>query len=229
MARVVVDVMPKPEILDPQGKAVPGRCPGSASTASPTSGRASASSSRSTARSTDETLRRDRQMAETLLSNPVIEDFTVTGRGAAAAGRGVMRVGVVTFPGSLDDVDAARAVRLAGAEPVALWHGDHDLQRRRRGRAAGRLLLRRLPALRRDRRASRRSWPRSSRPPDAACRCSASATASRSSARSHLLPGALIRNDRPQFVCRDQRLRVENDRDRVDRGVRRGRRRSSSR
>ena len=39
-----------------------------------------------------------------------------------------MRIGVVTFPGSLDDVDAARAVRVAGGEPVALWHGDHDLK-----------------------------------------------------------------------------------------------------
>ncbi|TWX35038.1 phosphoribosylformylglycinamidine synthase subunit PurQ [Frigoribacterium sp. ACAM 257] len=39
-----------------------------------------------------------------------------------------MRVGVVTFPGSLDDRDAQRAVRLAGGQPVALWHGDHDLQ-----------------------------------------------------------------------------------------------------
>ncbi|MGX5655798.1 phosphoribosylformylglycinamidine synthase subunit PurQ [Geodermatophilus nigrescens] len=39
-----------------------------------------------------------------------------------------MRIGVITFPGSLDDVDAARAVRLAGAEPVALWHADHDLR-----------------------------------------------------------------------------------------------------
>ncbi len=38
------------------------------------------------------------------------------------------RIGVVTFPGTLDDVDAQRAVRRAGAEPVALWHGDHDLQ-----------------------------------------------------------------------------------------------------
>lgn len=37
------------------------------------------------------------------------------------------RVGVVTFPGSLDDRDAARAVRLAGAEPVRLWHADEDL------------------------------------------------------------------------------------------------------
>ncbi|MEU1687109.1 phosphoribosylformylglycinamidine synthase subunit PurQ [Micromonospora sp. NPDC005707] len=37
------------------------------------------------------------------------------------------RVGVVTFPGSLDDGDAARAVRIAGAEPVRLWHDDPDL------------------------------------------------------------------------------------------------------
>ncbi len=38
------------------------------------------------------------------------------------------RVGVITFPGTLDDVDAARAVRLAGAEAVALWHADADLK-----------------------------------------------------------------------------------------------------
>ena len=38
------------------------------------------------------------------------------------------RVGVITFPGTLDDVDAARAVRLAGAESVDLWHADHDLK-----------------------------------------------------------------------------------------------------
>ncbi len=38
------------------------------------------------------------------------------------------RVGVITFPGTLDDVDAARAVRLAGADAVSLWHGDADLK-----------------------------------------------------------------------------------------------------
>ncbi len=38
------------------------------------------------------------------------------------------RVGVVTFPGSLDDRDAARAVRRAGAQPVPLWHGDRGLR-----------------------------------------------------------------------------------------------------
>jgi phosphoribosylformylglycinamidine synthase len=37
-------------------------------------------------------------------------------------------VGVITFPGTLDDVDAARAVRLAGAQPVSLWHADADLK-----------------------------------------------------------------------------------------------------
>jgi phosphoribosylformylglycinamidine synthase len=35
---------------------------------------------------------------------------------------------VVTFPGSLDDGDAARAVTLSGGEPVRLWHGDRDLR-----------------------------------------------------------------------------------------------------
>ncbi|MGJ0120286.1 phosphoribosylformylglycinamidine synthase subunit PurQ [Williamsia sp. MIQD14] len=38
------------------------------------------------------------------------------------------RIGVITFPGTLDDVDASRAVRLAGATPVELWHADTDLQ-----------------------------------------------------------------------------------------------------
>ena len=38
------------------------------------------------------------------------------------------RIGVITFPGTLDDVDAARAVRLAGGEAVSLWHADADLK-----------------------------------------------------------------------------------------------------
>ena len=37
------------------------------------------------------------------------------------------RVGVVTFPGTLDDRDAARAVEIAGAQAVSLWHKDADL------------------------------------------------------------------------------------------------------
>jgi len=38
-----------------------------------------------------------------------------------------MRIGVVTFPGSLDDRDAQRAVREAGGQAVALWHGDSSI------------------------------------------------------------------------------------------------------
>jgi len=38
-----------------------------------------------------------------------------------------LRIGIVTFPGSLDDADAARAVARAGGKPVKLWHTDHDL------------------------------------------------------------------------------------------------------
>jgi phosphoribosylformylglycinamidine synthase subunit PurQ / glutaminase len=38
------------------------------------------------------------------------------------------RIGVVSFPGSLDDQDACRAVRRAGGEAVPLWHGDRDLR-----------------------------------------------------------------------------------------------------
>ena len=38
------------------------------------------------------------------------------------------KIGVITFPGTLDDVDAARAVRYAGADAVSLWHADDDLK-----------------------------------------------------------------------------------------------------
>lgn len=38
------------------------------------------------------------------------------------------RIGVITFPGTLDDVDAQRAARIAGAEVVELWHADEDLR-----------------------------------------------------------------------------------------------------
>ena len=77
MARYVVDVMPKPEILDPQGKAVLG--------ALPRLGFEGVSDVRQGKRfelevageATDEALAQVRKMAETLLSNPVIEDFEV--------------------------------------------------------------------------------------------------------------------------------------------------------
>jgi phosphoribosylformylglycinamidine synthase len=78
MPRVVVDVMPKPEILDPQGKAVLG--------ALPRLGFGGVTDVRQGKRFeleidgdlTDDVLEQVRQMAATLLSNPVIEDFTVS-------------------------------------------------------------------------------------------------------------------------------------------------------
>jgi phosphoribosylformylglycinamidine synthase subunit PurQ / glutaminase len=119
------------------------------------------------------------------------------------------RVGVITFPGSLDDRDAARAVRLAGAEPVTLWHADHDLRGvdavvlpggfsygdYLRAGAIARFapLLTELVAAAGD-----------GLPVLGICNgfqvlCEA-----------HLLPGALLPNAGLHFVCRDQRLRIDN-------------------
>jgi phosphoribosylformylglycinamidine synthase subunit PurQ / glutaminase len=120
-----------------------------------------------------------------------------------------MRIGVITFPGSLDDRDAQRAIRLAGGEPVALWHGDHDLHGVQAivlpgGFSYGDYL--RCGAI-----ASRS--PIMSEVIDAAnagmpvlgiCNGFQMLT------EAHLLPGGLIRNDLGAFVCRDQRLRVES-------------------
>ncbi|MBI4939703.1 MULTISPECIES: phosphoribosylformylglycinamidine synthase subunit PurS [unclassified Kineosporia] len=74
MGRVVVDVMPKPEILDPQGKAVAGALArlGFAELASVRQGKRF--ELEVTGEVTDEVLARVREAAETLLSNPVIED-----------------------------------------------------------------------------------------------------------------------------------------------------------
>ncbi|MDL4813530.1 phosphoribosylformylglycinamidine synthase subunit PurQ [Actinomadura opuntiae] len=119
------------------------------------------------------------------------------------------RVGVITFPGSLDDKDAARAVRLAGAEPVALWHADHDLQGvdavvlpggfsygdYLRAGAIARFapLMSELVA------AAKAGLPVLGICNGFQVLC-----------ESHLLPGALLPNAGLHFVCRDQRLRVEN-------------------
>jgi phosphoribosylformylglycinamidine synthase subunit PurQ / glutaminase len=119
-----------------------------------------------------------------------------------------VRIGVITFPGSLDDVDAARAVRLAGAEPVVLWHADHDLRDvdavvlpggfsygdyLRAGAIAARAPLMQDVVDR----------AREGMPVLGICNgfqvlCEAG-----------LLPGALTRNSHLHFRNRDQRLRVE--------------------
>jgi phosphoribosylformylglycinamidine synthase len=121
-----------------------------------------------------------------------------------------VRIGVVTFPGSLDDVDARRAVRLAGAESVALWHGDHDLKGVDAvvlpgGFSYGDYLragaiARFAPVMTEVSDAARGGLPVLGICNGFQILC-----------ESHLLPGALIRNDHRKFACMDQVVRIENN------------------
>ncbi|WP_109507675.1 phosphoribosylformylglycinamidine synthase subunit PurS [Nocardioides speluncae] len=83
MARYVVDVMPKPEILDPQGKAVLGALPRLGFDDVTEVRQGKRFELELAGEATDEALAEVRKMAETLLSNPVIEDFTVHVEGAS--------------------------------------------------------------------------------------------------------------------------------------------------
>ena len=120
-----------------------------------------------------------------------------------------MRVGVVTFPGSLDDADAQRAVRIGSHESVPLWHGDHDLQGVDAvvlpgGFSYGDYL--RCGAI-------ARFAPVMSEVVEAAdggLPVLGICNGFQILCESHLLPGALIRNDHQRFTCRDQRLVIEN-------------------
>ena len=120
------------------------------------------------------------------------------------------RVGVITFPGSLDDKDAARAVRIAGGESVLLWHAEASLHSVDAvvlpgGFSYGDYL--RCGAI-------AKFAPVMGKLVDAAkgglpilgiCNGFQVLT------ESHLLPGALTRNDHLHFICRDQKLRIENN------------------
>ncbi|MGW7350404.1 phosphoribosylformylglycinamidine synthase subunit PurQ [Streptomyces sp. NPDC054784] len=124
-------------------------------------------------------------------------------------GSGLGRIGVVTFPGSLDDRDAQRAIRLAGGEPVALWHRDKDIRQVDAvvlpgGFSYGDYLrcgaiARFSPVM-----GTVVEQARLGMPVLGIC------NGFQVLCESHLLPGALTRNDHLHFVCRDQRLRIEN-------------------
>ncbi|KRE35379.1 phosphoribosylformylglycinamidine synthase [Janibacter sp. Soil728] len=120
-----------------------------------------------------------------------------------------MKIGVVTFPGSLDDSDARRAVRIAGGEAVELWHGDADL----RGvdavvipggfsygdylRAGA--IARFAPVMTEVITAAKGGLP-----------VLGICNGFQILTESHLLPGSMIQNDHRKFLCQDQVLRVEN-------------------
>ncbi len=120
-----------------------------------------------------------------------------------------MKVGVVTFPGSLDDRDALRAIKLAGGTAVALWHGDHDLKGVDAlvlpgGFSYGDYL--RCGAI-------AAHSPIMSEVVDAANKgmpVLGICNGFQMLVESGLLPGGLIRNDHGDFICRDQVLRVDN-------------------
>ena len=119
------------------------------------------------------------------------------------------RIGVVTFPGSLDDVDAARAIRIAGGTAVALWHGDANLNGVDAvvlpgGFSYGDYL--RCGAI-------AKFAPVMSLVIDKAqvgLPVLGICNGFQILCESHLLPGALTRNDHQHFICRDQRLRIES-------------------
>jgi phosphoribosylformylglycinamidine synthase len=119
------------------------------------------------------------------------------------------RIGVVTFPGTLDDRDTQRAVRLAGAEPVALWHRDKDLKQVDAvvlpgGFSYGDYL--RAGAISRFSPVMETviAGAKDGLPVLGICNGFQVLT------ESHLLPGAMLRNNHLHFICRDQKLRVEN-------------------
>ncbi|MET8753199.1 phosphoribosylformylglycinamidine synthase subunit PurQ [Streptomyces sp. NPDC059104] len=119
------------------------------------------------------------------------------------------RIGVVTFPGTLDDRDSLRAVRIAGAEPVSLWHRDKDLHQVDAVVLAGGFsygdylragaISRFSPVME-----TIIEQAKGGMPVLGICNGFQVLT------EAHLLPGAMLRNNHLHFICRDQKLRVEN-------------------
>jgi phosphoribosylformylglycinamidine synthase len=120
-----------------------------------------------------------------------------------------MRIGVVTFPGTLDDRDAARAVKYAGAEAVSLWHGDADLKGVDAvilpgGFSYGDYL--RCGAISRFAPVMNEIIAQANKGMPLLGICNGFQVL----CEAHLLPGALTRNHELHFLCRDQTLKIEN-------------------
>ena len=120
-----------------------------------------------------------------------------------------MRIGVVTFPGTLDDRDAARAVKYAGAEAVSLWHGDADLKGVDAvilpgGFSYGDYL--RCGAISRFAPVMTEIIAQANKGMPLLGICNGFQVL----CEAHLLSGALTRNHELHFLCRDQTLKIEN-------------------
>ena len=121
-----------------------------------------------------------------------------------------MRIGVVTFPGSLDDRDAQRAVREAGAEAVALWHGDSSINSVDAvvlpgGFSYGDYL--RCGAISRFAPVMTDVIEKAKQGLPVLGICNGFQIL----CESHLLPGALTRNKDLHFICKDQELEIVNN------------------